>query len=359
MELPYKKEFILNLLNNNFSDLTVKNYKRDLNIFEIFLDKKRKSFQDVDKLLVTEYKGFLKNGEHHEAIDVYEKAAKNRKNTEKEIEGSGSELQTGKERESRPKVSRSRPNSKSGLSARSINRMLSSIRTYLIFLVDIDQKVPLPPNAIKMIRAGKKESQVADFKELVKLIEFPEEYEKKRNIRYRNRAILELLFSTGMRISELVSLDRSQVSLSGDSEKIEPKIYILGKGKKERFVYLTDRCSTYLSRYLSIRKDDYPALFLPYRGLRRGAERPDKVRVSQNYIQSVMKKYRQLIGIPIPTTPHSLRHGFATYLAEQGANPAAIQRLLGHESLQTTTRYVHASDKFAAEAHKKYHPLKG
>jgi len=71
-----------------------------------------------------------------------------------------------------------------------------------------------------------------------------------------------------------------------------------------------------------------------------------------------MKKYRKLLGIVIPTTPHSLRHGFATYLAEQGANPAAIQKLLGHESLQTTTRYVHASDKYAQETHKKYHPLK-
>jgi site-specific recombinase XerD len=71
-----------------------------------------------------------------------------------------------------------------------------------------------------------------------------------------------------------------------------------------------------------------------------------------------MKKYRKLLSIAIPTTPHSLRHGFATYLAEQGANPAAIQRLLGHESLQTTTRYVHASDKFAAESHQKFHPLK-
>ena len=71
-----------------------------------------------------------------------------------------------------------------------------------------------------------------------------------------------------------------------------------------------------------------------------------------------IKQYRELVGINVPTSAHSLRHGFATYLAEQGANPAAIQILLGHESLETTTRYVHASDKYAEETHKKFHPLK-
>ena len=71
-----------------------------------------------------------------------------------------------------------------------------------------------------------------------------------------------------------------------------------------------------------------------------------------------IKKYRELLSINVPTSAHSLRHGFATYLAEQGANPAAIQILLGHESLDTTTRYVHASDKYAQDTHKKFHPLK-
>jgi site-specific recombinase XerD len=71
----------------------------------------------------------------------------------------------------------------------------------------------------------------------------------------------------------------------------------------------------------------------------------------------MIKKYRKYLGIVTPTTPHSLRHGFATYLAEKGANPAAIQRLLGHESLETTTRYVHSSDKFAQDSHHEYHPL--
>ena len=78
----------------------------------------------------------------------------------------------------------------------------------------------------------------------------------------------------------------------------------------------------------------------------------------RNYLQMKIKQYKENLGINVPTTAHSFRHGFATYLAEQGANPAAIQILLGHESLHTTTRYVHASDKYAEATHKRFHPLK-
>ena len=357
-ELPLKNEFLLSLVNNNMSEQTLKNYKRDLLIFQLFLYKQKRSWDNVDKLLVLEYKGFLKNGQHHEMIDEYENAQfgeKYGKNDEIVAENTDPDGQT---KETRSRGSRKRPNAKSGLSARSINRMLSSLRSYITFLVDMDVNSPLPASAIKMLKTTKRESQVAEFAELVKLIEFPETHEKKRKIGYRNRAILELLFSTGMRISELVNLDREQVSLSGEAEDIESKIYVLGKGKKQRFVYLTERCTDYLKRYLETRKDDFPALFIPYRGARRTSEDDDEVRISQNYVQAMMMRYRKLLGIVIPTTPHSLRHGFATYLVEQGANPAAIQHLLGHESLQTTTRYVHSSDKFAEKTHRKYHPLK-
>ncbi len=79
--------------------------------------------------------------------------------------------------------------------------------------------------------------------------------------------------------------------------------------------------------------------------------------MSPNMIQLIIRKYRMLLGIVVPTTPHSFRHGFATYLAEEGASPAAIQILLGHESLHTTDRYVHASDRFAEDTHKRFHPL--
>ncbi|MEK7154740.1 MAG: tyrosine-type recombinase/integrase, partial [Patescibacteria group bacterium] len=163
----------------------------------------------------------------------------------------------------------------------------------------------------------------------------------------RNRAMLEVLLATGMRISELVSLNKSQLDGTG-------RLFIRGKGKKERFAYLTDRATRQLELYLSKRKDTATAMFAPLRGVNAGKSTR---RISTNYLQEKIKQYREKLRINVPTSAHSLRHGFATYLAENGANPAAIQVLLGHESLDTTTRYVHASDKFAEETHHKHHPL--
>ena len=345
--LPHQEDFIVYLTNNNYSLETIKNYKRDLNIFSAFLKIKSIKFKSIDKKTIALYKGFLKNGGHYKIIE--------------ELEGSNQEnpkISGGKQKSS-PKGARSRDNEKDGLSARSINRMLSALRTFLRFLIDFDYKNPIAPDAIKLVRTERKKSQVAEFEDLVKLVEFPSTFEKKKIIARRNRSILELFFSTGMRISELCSLNLEDLDLSADRKKIKRgKIFITGKGKKQRFVYLTDRCKYHLEQYLKMRDDQYPALFVPLKGTRINADNPNKIRISVRYIQSKIAKYRKLLGIIVPTSAHSLRHGFATYLAEQGASPAAIQHLLGHESLQTTTRYVHASDKFAEKTHKKYHPLK-
>lgn len=160
--------------------------------------------------------------------------------------------------------------------------------------------------------------------------------------------MLETLFASGMRISELINLRRNQLDHSG-------RIFIEGKGKKQRFIYLTDRAQKHIDAYLQERDDESPYLFVA----KRGANAGDKTKhISPNYLQAKIKWYRELLGINVPTSAHSLRHGFATYLAEQGANPAAIQILLGHESLDTTTRYVHASDRYAEDTHHKFHPLK-
>ena len=129
----------------------------------------------------------------------------------------------------------------------------------------------------------------------------------------------------------------------------------MGKGKKQRFVYLTPRAIEHLKLYLKTRADDSPHMFIPYRGLNN---QDKNKKISNNYLQYKIKQYRELLGINVPVSAHSLRHGFATYLAENGANPAAIQILLGHESLDTTTRYVHASDRYAEKIHTQFHPLK-
>jgi site-specific recombinase XerD len=340
--LPFMREFLLNLKNNNYSKETLDSYGRDLEIFSSFLYYIETQFENLTKTDIIEYKGFLRDQNYIPILHSYQK---------------GEELSQEVINRSRSEISAKKAALYKGqLSDNSVNRMLSSLRAYLSFLVDIDKPVPIAPSSVKMIKAEKKEKQVAELHELIKLIECPQELEEDLIVGKRNRAILELIFSTGMRISEVVNLDREQIRMENNLIA-DNKMYIAGKGKKQRFVYLTDRSIYHMNEYLKIRVDNYPAMFIPTRGTRKATENPYIVRLSNNYIQMKIAEYRRKLGIIVPTSAHSLRHGFATYLAEEGANPAAIQRLLGHSSLQTTSRYVHASDKFAEDAHRNYHPL--
>lgn len=341
--LPFLREYILSLKNDNYSKETLENYARDLEIFASYLQYVDTPFEKVDKLVIADYKGFLRDQNYLPILHKYQ---------------AGMEITDVDVKKSQEDISEVKKAMYKGqLSDNSVNRMLSSLRSYLAFLVDIDKPVPIPPSAIKMIKTEKKEKQVAELDELIKLIESPFEFETEQIVKYRNRAILELIFSTGMRISEVVNLNKEHLRIQG-GKIVENKIYILGKGKKQRFVYLTERSIFFLNEYLEKRKDDYPALFIPTKGTRKATQNPYIVRLSQNYIQMKIAEYRRRLGIVVPTSAHSLRHGFATYIAEEGASPAAIQRLLGHSSLQTTSKYVHASDKFAEKSHREFHPLK-
>ncbi|HOU75957.1 MAG TPA: tyrosine-type recombinase/integrase [Candidatus Dojkabacteria bacterium] len=332
---------------NNFSEKTVKNYNRDLSIFAVFLEIEGLKFEKISKQSITLYKNSLQTKEYSRWLKMLQNVPKEYASSKEGVlEFLIKNTQTIEKETYRGRYGYGETPA-IGLQARSVNRFLSAIRSYLKYLIDFDYDVPIPPDAIKMIKTERKVSQVAEFDELLRLIESPTELEKDEFIAKRNRALLELLFSTGMRISEIVKLNRDQLNKEG-------KIYIIGKGKKGRFVYLTERAIQYINEYLDLRKDDEASLFIPTRGGRDGIK---GVRLSTNYIQEKLSFYRRSLGIVVPTTPHSLRHGFATYLAENGASPTAIQVLLGHESLNTTTKYVHASDRYAEKSHRKYHPL--
>lgn len=307
-QLKHREDFLLYLKVQNYSNETIYNYERDLKQFETFMTES--GFSDINKQTINQFKAYLVSQERKQPITGLTAPDK--------------------------------------LGAGSINRCLSCIRMYFKYLVEMDLPVPLAPDAIKLVKTDKKHPQVAELPELIKLIESPMEFEKNELVGLRNRAMLEVLMASGMRISELVSINKDQIDASG-------RIFIRGKGRKERFVYLTPRALHWVNEYLAKRPEQVPALFVPYRGSRSGKSIR---RISTNYLQSKIKEYREKLRINVPTSAHSLRHGFATYLAESGANPAAIQVLLGHESLDTTTRYVHASDKFAEETHHKYHPVK-
>lgn len=309
-QLPYLDDFLLDLQTRNLSEETVYNYERDLKVFENFLNDINTPFEKIDKKTILNYKAYL--------------TSRDRK-TPKSIIG------------------------KKKLASFSINRVLSSLRSYLKFLTDLDYPIPLPPNAIKLIKTESKLPRVAEFDEIKKLLEAPTQFEKNKIVALRNRAILETFFSTGARISELINIKLSDIDKRG-------RIFIRGKGKKERFIYLTSRAQRHVKKYLEVRAGgDSPYLFVPYRGKNINVKAK---KLSPNYLEERIKKYRELLGLNIPVTPHGLRRAFATLLAEKGASVAAIQILLGHESLDTTTRYVRASNRFAEETFQKYHPLK-
>lgn len=308
--LPHLDDFLLYLQTHNYSHETIYNYGRDLRVFEDYLISNSIPFHRIKKRDIEQYKAYL--------------ASRDRQTAER------------KKTEFR-------------LCSFSFNRTLSSLRSFMKYLVELDYDLPIAPEAIKLIKTERKHPRVAELNELVRLIEAPSTIERDSLIKKRNRAMLEVLFSTGMRISELISLNRVQIDDTG-------RMFIRGKGKKERFVYLTPRALQHIRTYLAVRHDTLPALFIPYRG--KNASIPSRRRISANYLQNRIARYREILHINIPVSAHSLRHGFATYLAESGANPAAIQVLLGHESLETTTRYVHASDRYAQKTHHQYHPLK-
>jgi len=310
--LQYLDDYLLNLQTNNYSNETIYNYERDLKVFEDYLKQAKIPFSKMDKRGINMFKAYLNS--------IDRKTAENHKGEVK-------------------------------LNSYSINRCLSSLRSYLKFLIEMDYPSPISPDSVKLVKTERKHPQIAELNELVKLIESPSTLENNKISAARNRAMLEMLFSTGMRISELTNLNRQQIDNSG-------RIFIRGKGKKERFVYLTPRAYKYLNEYLALRTDNLSALFIPYRGRNSNNTSGLKKRLSTNYLQERIKYYREKLKINIPISAHSLRHGFATYLAESGANPAAIQILLGHESLDTTTRYVHASDRYAEKTHHDFHPLK-
>jgi len=246
-----------------------------LNVFNNFLEESHIDFDRADKRTITYYRAYLV---------------------------------------SRDRKTASLGQSDKQLDSRSINRMFSALRGYMRYLVDMDYPCPIPPEAVKLTKVGRKHAQVAELNDLVRLIEAPGYLESNATIALRNQAMLEALFATGLRISELCNLNRNQIDDSG-------RIFITGKGGKELFIYLTPRAKQYLEVYLNTRKDNCPALFIPYAG--RNVVNPRRT-ISTNYLQERIKRYREKLKINVPTSAHSLRHGFATYLAEEGANPAAL-----------------------------------
>jgi len=168
----------------------------------------------------------------------------------------------------------------------------------------------------------------------------------------RDRAILETFFSTGLRVAELVSLNKEQIKITPELKDLE--IVVIGKGNRSRPVYFSERAIKWLRKYLETRKDKEKALFISYKGPTTTREK----RLSSRSMESIVKKYAILAGIPTFTTCHTIRHSFATDLLSQGVDLRTIQEFLGHKNISTTQIYASVTSKKLRETHKKFHSLR-
>lgn len=165
----------------------------------------------------------------------------------------------------------------------------------------------------------------------------------------RDKAILETLFSTGLRVSELTRLNRSDIDLE------RGEFGVIGKGGRQRVVFLSKRAKEWLKRYLDKRKDDWRPLFIHFGGSKDQANQGEKMRLTPRSVQRIVKKYINLARIPIKITPHGLRHSFATDLLMAGADIRAVQEMLGHKNIATTQIYTHVTNQHLKELYQKYH----
>ena len=228
-----------------------------------------------------------------------------------------------------------------GLKKKTQNYYLIALRAFLKYLRKIEVE-SLQPEKIELAKTSTREIDVLSSDELRRLLNAPQG-EDLRSL--RDRAILELLFSSGMRVSELVSLDR-YIDLNKD------ELTIRGKGDKLRLVFLSDKAKKALKKYLDKRTDMDEALFVR---LQKNQNKNESLRLTTRSVERIVKHYAQKAGITKNITPHKLRHAFATDLLQNGADIRAVQALLGHASINTTQIYTHVVDKHLKEVYKKFH----
>lgn len=230
------------------------------------------------------------------------------------------------------------------MSKKTQNYYLIALRSFLKFLTRDEYKT-LPADQIELAKIPERSIDVISFAELQRLLAAPDKQEN-TEAKYRDKAILEMLFSTGLRVSELCSLNRD-IDLSRDEFSIR------GKGGKVRVVFLSDTAKDILKIYLKERTDMADPLFVSVSKNKNNVA--DNKGLDRRSIERIVKKYATIAGITKKVTPHVLRHCFATDLLSNGADIRAVQQLLGHADISTTQIYTHITDKHLRDVHKKFH----
>lgn len=226
------------------------------------------------------------------------------------------------------------------------NYYLIALRALLSYYTDKDIS-SIPADKVKLPKDARKEKTIKflNLEQIEKLLLAPN---TKTKIGLRDRAILESFFSTGLRIAELVALNKEQFSNIKNKKDLE--LSIVGKGDNPRTVYFSERALNWIKKYLETSKDEEKALFVHYRS-RKDIDN----RLTARSIERIIKKYAISAGVPVFTTPHTIRHSYATDLLNQGVDLRTIQEFLGHKSIMTTQIYTHVTNKRLRDIHRQFH----
>jgi site-specific recombinase XerD len=221
-----------------------------------------------------------------------------------------------------------------------------ALRAFLRYLL-VKRDIPtLSPDKIELPKQNTRSVNFLDAEQIERLLNSPQ---ISNEIGLRDKAILETLFSTGLRVAELVKLDRDQIDLK------RQEFGVKGKGNKLRVVFLSDTASQWIERYLQSRQDRFKPLFIRYSGSVDAQKNGENMRLTARSIEKIVTKYAKRCGLPIKVSPHTLRHSFATDLLIGGADLRSVQEMLGHESIRTTQVYTHVTNRHLKEVHKAFH----
>ncbi len=225
------------------------------------------------------------------------------------------------------------------------NYHLIALRSFLKYCSKRDIKT-LSPEKIELARVARKQITFLSPEELERILVQPD---TGKETGLRDRAMLELLFSSGLRVSELIGLNREHINLK------RKEFMVRGKGQKDRPVFISDQAAYWIKTYLGQRRDNMKPLFIRYSGAQEETQDGEYMRLTARSVQRAVKKYALMAGVTKKVSPHTLRHSFATDLIMNGADIRSVQSMLGHSNIATTQIYTHITDPHLKDVHKKHH----
>jgi len=290
-------------IEKNCSKLTLRDYKHYLEVFNnwFITSLPNKTVEDLDLATIRQYRVFLANRVDENGITLLKRVTQ--------------------------------------------NYYVIALRSFLRFLIKNDFKT-LEPSKIDL---PKTESRSLKFLEKDQVDRLVTACDTSKEDGIRDRAILELLFSTGLRVSELVGLNQDKINIE------RREFGVIGKGGRARVVFISDRAAEWVKRYLDKRQDVFKPLFIRYSGVVIEDNGGEKMRLTARSVERIVKKYVRLARIPVDASVHTLRHSFATDLLTNGADLRSVQEMLGHKNIATTQIYTHITNKQLRDVHHSFH----